>query len=238
MDGGKSGPKKRLIGIAIVILFLLFRNYSDILAEHNLILPVVVLVFVAAFGALLWQAIKEWKKSDEDILRGYLPIYNFFSGSGNIDLSKQVLQFVGVVVVLALFMHSAKDYPGSVSRYIIFVVSLLLVGIPLLRAWLVKRRGADAPSKLRHPEAVAAILVSLIPIGFMCFFCWIGISHGVWWFILPPGSIFLVWFTRPLVAGIRVLLKNAKDPDDRHVRKGKEQDPWDRPDRNSSDDIR
>ena len=59
----------------------------------------------------------------------------------------------------------------------------------------------------------------------------IGIWHGAWWFVCPPGLIFMLLFSRPLIAGLRILLRREKDPGEKHINKRRDPDPWDRPDR-------
>lgn len=221
MDGIRK-EKPRWFFFVIAAGILSVHLFGDEMGDRGLLIPVVAGVFILGFGMLLWQAIKEWKKPDEEIVSGYRQMAGFFQGSGQFTLAQRMRLFLGVIAIDALFLHNAREYPGAVGRYIICAVSLLLFGVPLLRAWLVKNQDAAPRQHKLRPEAVAAVIASLVPVGFMCFFIGIGTYHGAWWFVLPPGLIFLTMFTRPLVAGIRILLKDTSR---------KEIEPWDRPDK-------
>jgi hypothetical protein len=105
-----------------------------------------------------------------------------------------------------------------------------LFGIPLLVAW--KGRKGNQERKVRT-ETIIALILGLISCGFFCTFIGIGVYHGVWWFVCPPGLVFLSFFSRPLVAAVRTLLgvSTPRDRGEGHVRREKELDPWDRPDK-------
>lgn len=216
MEGNNKVTIPKWVAVLIVLVFLVFRLFSDQMGQNTLLLFVAV-VFMIVFGFLGWLSLKEWRKSDEEILAGYTPTAEFFSGSGRFGIGDRVKQFSGFLVIAALFLFNSKEFPGKTSRYILIGISALLLGIPLILS-LRKKEPKQGPKRITG-EQIAALIVGLMPTAFLCCFIGIGIYHGTWWFVLPPGLVFLGFFTRPLVAAIRSILKNREDID-----------PWDRPD--------
>jgi len=216
MDKGNKGKLPKWLAIPILLIVLILNRFGNQM-EQNILFLFVALVFVIVFGILGWHSLKEWKKPDEEILAGFAPLAGFFRGSGEFSIADRIKQFGGFLVIAALFLFNSKEFPGSTGRYVLIGVSALLLGIPLILS-LRKKEPKQAPKRITG-EQIAALIVGLLPTAFMCFFIGIGVYHGAWWFVLPPGLLFLAFFTRPLVAAIRTIVKNQK-----------ETDPWDRPD--------
>lgn len=207
-------------------------TFSDKLVQFNLVLPIVCAIFLFAFALLLWRGIKEWKKSDEEILSAY----HFFQlsapenqKSGNLTAIQWIFGLVAIIVIAFLRL-------GGISLPVIGVIGIMAASVYLspIVAKRLKKRSAQKASHKTDPwitgREIAAFLVGLFPSAFMCFFIGIGFYHGVWWFTLLPGLIFLFSFSRPLVAAVRTVIRRARSDDEKHVHKGKEADPWDRPD--------
>ena len=203
------------------------------MAEDLLILIPVLLLFAGAFGALIWQGIKEWKKTDQEIISNYLILAASLFGSDKTPLKTHLQRFLSTVafVVFVVFHFRARD--SSPIPYIFCGIALLISGFPLLRALLGRNRDTSEEQAYRE-GALIAVIIGLITSGFFCFFIGIGSWHGAWWFVCPPGLIFLFNASRPLVAGLRILFRREKDPGEKHVRKRKDIDPWDRPDTDNS----
>ena len=68
MNTEKKTPWFIYLLAAMVFVIVAF---GDWLAENNLILPAAIAIVVIALGILLVQGLKEWKKSDEEILSAY-----------------------------------------------------------------------------------------------------------------------------------------------------------------------
>ena len=193
-----------------------------------LILIPVVLLFAGAFGVLLWQGIKQWKKTDKEILSDYLILAASLFTSEKTETKALVQRFLATVAFVVFVL--IKMPHGSPVPYIFCGIALLISGLPLLGALL--GWNWDTSDEQAYREgALIAILVGLVACGFFCFFMGIGIWHGVWWFTCPPGLIFLFNFARPLVAGLRILFHKEKDPGEEHINRRQDKDPWDRPDR-------
>jgi hypothetical protein len=191
------------------------------------LIPVIVL-FAGAFAALLWQSVKQWKKSDKEIISDYLILSASLFVSNTKETNTLVRRFLASVAFCAFVLIKMRN--GSIAPYIFCGIVLLVSGLPLLRALLGWNHDASDEQAYRE-GALAAILVGLFGCGFFCFLMGIGTWHGVWWFVCPPGLIFMSHFARPLVAGLRILFRKEKDPGEKHINKRKDPDPWDRPDR-------
>ncbi len=176
----KPTPLLRVLAFVAVLIFLFISRNSD---NEDMKTPILILiagVFIVAFGAMIWHGVKEWKKTDDEIISNYIPLAAFFRGTDTRTSQQKITHFVGVVAVAALFLYNSREYPGAISRYIICGISLLIFGMPLLRPWFAKIRGTEDPKPNRiQPEIIAAIITGLIPSGFMCFFIGIGTYHGV-----------------------------------------------------------
>lgn len=188
----------------------------------------VILLFVGAFAVLLWQSIKQWKKTDKEIVSDYLLLSASLFASNAKDTGMLIRRFLASAAFCAFVLIKTRS--GSAAPYIFCGIALLITGLPLLHALLGWNRNSSDEQAYRE-GAVLAILVGLIGCGFFSFFMGIGSWHGVWWFVCPPGLIFMSHFARPLVAGLRILFRREKDPGEKHVRKHKDIDPWDRPDK-------
>jgi len=206
--------------------------FQDQLKQYNLILPLVVMIFATVFGVILWKGIKEWQKSDEEILCAYQPFYLSApenQKSGNLSAIQAIFGFVAFLIIVFLRIR-------GVSLPVIGVIGIMAASVwfsPVVANQLKKRSPRETATK-RTPwitgREIAAFLVGLIPSAFICIFIGIGFYHSVWWFTLLPGLIFLFSLSRPLVAAVRTVVRRARSDVEQHVRKGKEMDPWDRPD--------
>lgn len=193
-----------------------------------LILIPIILLFVGAFAVLLRQGIREWKKSDKEIVSDYLILAASLFSSEKAEKKSLVRRFLATAAFVAFVL--IKTGNRSPAPYIFCGIALLLSGLPLLRVLLGWSRDTSDEQAYRE-GALIAVLIGLVSCGFFCFFIGIGTWHGAWWFVCPPGLIFLVNASRPLVAGLRILFRKEKDPGEKHISKRKDPDPWDRPDR-------
>ena len=225
MDGGNAKkPWWFFAGAILIFALTLFGNRL----EGTLVLILVILLFAAAFGALLVLSIRQWKKPDREIISDYLILAASLFHADTKDLKPLALRFLSSVAFVAFVLVKLRN--GSPVPYLFCGGALLLTGLPLLGALLGWSRDTSDEQAYREGSLIA-ILIGLATCGFFCFFMGIGIVHGVWWFVCPPGLIFLSFFARPLVAGLRILFFKEKDPGEKHVRKHRDIDPWDRPDR-------
>lgn len=223
-----KGGKKPWWFFVVAGLILLLNRFGDRLAETNLILIPVIALFVLVFGIMVWQSIGLWKKPDKEILSEYLVLAVYIFASDVKETKTLVQRFLAAGAFAAFVLYKMRN--GSLAPYLFCGALLLITGLPLLRALLTRNREKQDGPDYRE-GAAAAIIVGLITCGFMCFFIGIGVYHGVWWFVLPPGLIFLSLFSRPLAAGVRFLLHKEKDPGEQHINRRRDIDPWDRPDR-------
>ena len=215
--------------LAVLVLSVVMMSRSGV-SEKLIWIPVAAL-FLFGFGMLIREAVKGWKKSDAQVLEDYVELGWFFSGSREVKLEDRKKHFVGALGVWAVAFLDNLDGPGLSTALVFLGVILLTTGVPLLIAW--KGKSGKTGRKVR-PEAVAALLLGVLTCGFFCTFIGIGVYHGVWWFVLPPGLCFLGVFSRPLVAAVRTLMGIpwfSRDEGENHVRRGKDQDPWDRKDK-------
>ena len=222
-SGGKPAPLVRLLAVAAVLVFFFIRQNSENEDMKTPILVLIAAIFLFGFGTLIWQGIKEWKKTDEEILMGYALMATTM-GTGNIR-SSQGFQFLGAgFAATAYFLYNAWGTHAFTGACIFCGIALSIVAIPTLYTWYREKTAANSTPPEDHwitGEQITALLIGLVSCGFICFLIGVGFYHGVWWFILPPGLIFLFNFSRPLVAAIRTMIR---------PRQSKEQDPWDRPD--------
>lgn len=213
----KPTPLLRFLAFLAALIFLFISRNSD---NEDMKTPILILiagVFIVAFGAMIWHGVKEWKKTDEEILADYGRIA---------DISIPDLGFLGVyggMFATIVFLFNAWGTDAFLPACGFCCILWLLIGSPILYSRYIKKKAASStyPTKPRITGAqISALLIGLVTCGFFCFLIGIGVYHGVWWFILPPGLIFLFNFSRPLVAAIRTMIRPPKSEDD----------PWDRPD--------
>lgn len=193
-----------------------------------LVLIPVILLFTGAFGFLLWRGIKEWKKTDKEIISEYLIAAASVFGTQKAEIKTLVQRLLATAAFVIFVLAKAPKH--SPAPYIFCGIALLISVFPLLST-LLNRNGDTNEEQVYRQGALIAVIINLVACGFFCFFIGIGIWHGVWWFVCPPGLIFLVNFSRPLIAGLRILFRKEKDPGEKHINKRRDADPWDRPDR-------
>ncbi len=225
MNTEKKTPWFVYLLAAIVFVIVAF---GDWLAEKDLILPAVIVIVVVALGILLVQGLKEWKKSDEEVLSAY-DIFKSYQSEEGTGTKKTILRGLlgsGVLIFFLLTERSSMPKPAII---VVSILALLVSLIPILSIIRAKFRKSSRTYRITGKE-VTAFLAGLIPTLFFCFFIGVGTYHGVWWFVTPPGLVFLVLFTRPLVAAVRTVYRRFRPDDEAHIRKGKELDPWERPD--------
>lgn len=227
-----DGKQKPWYIFVLGALILLIKAFSDELSQHNLIFPAVVLLFVFGFGILLWQGIRQWKKSDEEILAEYQIVHSALPKSSSDPRGSFLRTLLSVAIFIGIVLTNTWDDRPAVT-FVFCAVALLLTTAPHLAAWLKRRNSSDeTPPRKRIVTSweIVPFLVGLIPSLFFCFLIGAASYHGAWWFMLPPGLIFLVYFSRPLVAAVRTVVRNYRDSGEQHLRKDKEIEPWDRPD--------
>ena len=195
-----------------------------------LLLIPIILLFIGGFYVLLRQGIQEWKKTDQEIVSDYLILAASLFGDQKTATKTLVTRFLSTVAFVVFVVCEFRHRDSSPIPYILCGVSLLISGFPLLRALLGWKRNPSDEQMYRE-AALIAVIIGLVTCGFFCFFMGIGTWHGVWWFVCPPGLIFLYNSARPLVAGLRILFRREKDPGEKHINKRNAPDPWDRPDR-------
>lgn len=218
-------------GISVVVFA------GDMLNERDLLLPVVGLVFILVFGFFGHLIGKSWKQPDEEIL----DTENIGNSKGIPATQCKALTyedrkrfFFGSIVFVAFILFKEKQInPGS----LIFCGIVLLAGCAwFLPAWIQKCRGKEGqplfPKAKLQPEQMFYMLFSLVGTCFIIFWIYLVLSNvpQMWWFSIP-GFIIGAGVSRPLVAGLRILLRREKDPGEKHINKCRDPDPWDRPDR-------
>ena len=234
--------RKMSRGEAVVFAFLFLGmfclvKFNDKLQELNLLLPVIIIVFVAFFGFFAWQIAKDWKKPDEEIMGAEQDWKNgqFLSNQKKpVSYAERKQFFLSSIgfVLLVLFQQDRID-----AGILIFCSIPLLGGCAwFLPAWIQKRRGKEDqplfPKAKLQPEQMFYMLFSLAGTCFIIFWIYIVLSNvpQMWWFSIP-GFIIGAGVSRPLVAGLRILFRKEKDPGEKHINKRRDADPWDRPDR-------
>ena len=220
-----------IVGIAIIVFA------GDMLQEQDLLLPVVGLVFILAFGFFGHLIGKSWKKSDEEIL----DMENLGNSKGMPASQcsppsyedRKYFFFGSISVAVLTLLHEKQISPGS----LIFSGIVLTAGLTwFLPAWIQKRRGKEGeplfPKAKLKPEQLFYMLFSLVGTCFIIFWIYLILSNvpQMWWFSIP-GFIIGAGVSRPLVAGLRILLRREKDPGEKHIHNRRDPDPWDRPDR-------
>lgn len=224
MKGGEARKPWYVPVFAVLILSVVILSQAGVPGEV-LLIPI-ALAFLLGFGLIIGIAVKEWKKPDEEILSGFSVLAQSSAGGKEISLANRKKFFLGALGVAGFSLVEIRD-----KNALIFLALALLLFFALLLPDL--RRKPRKKERLVKPETIIALIMGLVTCGFFCFFIGIGIYHGAWWFVLPPGLCFLSVFSRPLVAAVRTLLRLPqlrRDRGEGHVRRGKEIDPWDRPD--------
>ena len=227
-----ESQKKPWYAYALAAAVGLIVAFKDVLVEYDLVLPVICVIILLGFSSLLIVGIKEWKKTDEEILRGYNQFdFSLPENRKNGDLiAIQAILAFAVFIGIILLSFGGVSVPAKAGVGIMAVV----ICVSHILANRLKKRSPRVDMPRKEPwitgREITAFLVGLISCAFMCFFIGAGIYHGAWWFVSPPGLVFLLFFSRPLAAAVRTVIRRARRDDEKHVRKGKETDPWDRPD--------
>ncbi len=218
-------------GIAVVVFA------GDLLASENLLLPVVGIVSVVFLSFFAWQIAKEWKKTDEEVLdmdQGWKNGKFRNSQKKPVSYEDRRSLFFGSIVFVAFILFRDKQIdPGT----LIFCGIALLAGcVWFLPAWIQKRRGKEGqplfPKAKLQPEQLFYMLFSLVGTCFIGFWIYLILSNvpQMWWFSIP-GFVIGAGVSRPLVAGLRILLRRDQDPGEKHINKREDKDPWDKLDR-------
>lgn len=241
MNGRNMGPGEKIWFFLIASGIFAVVVLGETLEEHNLILPVVVLVFILGFGFLAYQISKDWKQPDEKILDMEE------AGQNNVPPSttkkratyeeRRKLFFASLVFIAFILLRKKRITAGTLISCGIVLTAGCVYFVP---AWIQKRRGKEGqplfPNAKLQPEQIFYMLFSLFGVCFCGFWIYMVLSNipQFWWFSIP-GFIIGAGISRPLVAGIRILLRRPRDPGEKHVRKAEETDPWDRPDKKYDD---
>ena len=227
--------RKMTRGEAVVFAFLFLGmfclvKFHEQLQEWNLILPVIIVVVVAFLGFFAWQIAKDWRKPDEEIL----DLDDTGPSKKQLTYQERKNYFFGCIGFIAFILFREKQIsPGS----LIFCGIVLTAGLTwFLPAWIQKRRGKEGeplfPKAKLKPEQLFYMLFSLVGTCFIIFWIYLILSNvpQIWWFSIP-GFIIGAGVSRPLIAGLRILLRQEKDPGEKHINNRRDPDPWDRPDR-------
>lgn len=213
---------------ALAAIIFLTVTFSDWLSQHKVVFVIdIAVLLVLAFGILLFSSLKEWKKSDEEILAGFAR-KNLIQQEQPVTPRRLIFGAISGLAVFLFIISGSGPMPRPVK--IIFSIAVVIVTAVNLFMLLRKKHGTPARKVIVAPREIAAFFLGLIPCLFFCVFIGIGTYHGIWWFVLPPGLFFLFAFSRPLVAAVRSVYRRFHADDEVHVRKGKEIDPWDRSD--------
>ena len=237
MKDSKLSKGGSVVVTVLALLIFLTVKFSNQLQDKNMILPVVVLVFVLAFGFFGFQVIKLWKQSDEEILdippgdaSGVPPT--------SVPSFLDRLRFFLCAIAFVLFVLFKDLGKNITTASIVFSCIVLVIAcIYFLPALIQKLRGKENEPLFRaklRPENYIGMLFGLFGVCFSVFFCYIVITKAPWFIALPfliPPLIIGGAFARPLVAGLRILFRKERDPGEKHINKRKTKDPWDRPDR-------
>lgn len=133
-------------------------------------------------------------------------------------------------LVLVVFLRLRENPPPD-----IFLIAIVLfTGIPLVGTLIQKARGREGEPFFANatiqPMQIIQGLFLLVGLVFACFWCYIAASHGGW-VLLPFGigiGLFALW---QLISIIRQIIREFRDPGEKHLRSKKDIDPWDRPDK-------
>lgn len=214
--------------IAAVALILLIAVFHDTLIRYHLLLPAVILLLLLAFGLLLYLGIRMWKKSDSEILNEFDLVHITAPTGVPRSLPRFILSILVLIASFIVMRRSSTLTPVTLD--IMFAIVLVLNAVTMLLPRLKKSRNSPGKKPVIPGSAILAFFIGLAGSLFLCFFIGIGVYHGVWWFTLPPGLIFLVMSTRPLTAAIRTVIRSCRNPDDLPLRQETEPEPWDKPD--------
>lgn len=238
MERRKPTKAESVFIALIAVLIFTIVKFSDQLVEVNLLIPLVVVLFVGGFGFFGFQALKLWKQSDEEILDIYPGDQAVPKGA--VPSFRDRLRFFvcSIAFILFVLFKELGKYitPASlVFSGIVFTAAC----VNFLPALIQKLRGKEdepifANTRLR-PEHFIIMMICLAGVCFCVFFCYIVITKTPWWLAIPclfPPLVIGSAAARPLVAVLRILFRKENDAGEKHVRKHKDIDPWDRPDRN------
>jgi len=224
MNGNRQ--KRPWYVLVLGAMILVIVGFLDQLRQYDLLIPAVILLFLCMFGLLLRLAVIQWKKPDDEILKS-CDLWH----TGKLLSGKQVflstLFLIGVFLFRLLQNSDSLPTPAYILAAIVLILNLCSLILPRLKA-----RRTDSPARTPRitGREITAFFVGLLPSLFICFFIGIGVYNGVWWFTLPPGLIFLLLFSRPLVAAVRSVARRHRETEERLPTSRKEADPWDRPD--------
>lgn len=230
MNGRKMTRGEGLVFAFLFLGMFCLVKFHEQLQEWNLILPVIIVVVVAFLGFFAWQIAKDWKKPDEEIL----DLDDTGPSKKQLTYQERKNYFFGCIGFIAFILFREKQIsPGS----LIFSGIALAAGLTwFLPAWIQKRRGREGeplfPKAKLKPEQLFYMLFSLAGTCFIIFWIYLILSNvpQIWWFSIP-GFIIGAGVSRPLIAGLRILLRKEKDPGEKHINNRRDPDPWDRPDR-------
>lgn len=237
MKNGKMSRGESIVFTFLFLGMLSLVTFHEKLSELNLILPVIILVVVSFLGFFAWHIAKTWKQPDEEIMdiESSGSSQGFPRTSGRKATYEERRGFFVSAIGMVLFILFREKQINSGSLIFCGIV-LTAGGAFFLPAWIQKRRGKEGeplfPNAKLQPEQIFYMLFSAFGTCFIIFWIYIVLTKvpQFWWFSIP-GFIIGAGVSRPLVAGLRILLRREKDPGEKHVRKHKDIDPWDRPDR-------
>ena len=225
---GKHAKNPWYFYVLAAMIFLTV-TFSDWLSQYRAALLIAVAaIFLMFFGILLFNGLKAWKKSDEEILAGFT-FKDLMQQERAVESKRLIFGSISGLAVFLFIISGSGPMPRPVK--IIFSIAVVIVtAVNLFVLLRKKKHGTPTRKVIVAPREIAAFFLGLIPCLFFCVFIGVGTYHGVWWFVLPPELIFMFTFSRPLVAAVRSVYRRFHADDEVHIRKGKETDPWDRPD--------
>lgn len=237
MNGRKITRGEAIVfGFLFVGMFCLV-TFHEKLQEWNLILPVIIVFVVAFLGFFVWQIAKEWKKPDEEIMevaQGWKNGKFLNNQKKPVSYEDRKKFFFSSLAFIAFILFREKQIDAG---SLIFCGIVLIAGCAFfLPAWIQKRRGKEGeplfPNAKLQPEQLFYMFFSLIGTCFIGFWIYLILSNvpQMWWFSIP-GFIIGAGVSRPLIAGLRILLRREKDPGEKHINRRKDKDPWDNLDR-------
>ena len=225
-DGTKN--KTPLLIVIIGILILVIVKGSANLQEMGLFLPAVGLLLLLALIWIFSMAYKSWKTPAEEVAEEVTEASTSVPGQAP-GVQERLKRFAAGILFLAIIYLQ-----GGTPPLPFVVLVLLITGLPLVGALIRKAQGREGEPFFANarinPRVILECLFFLACFGFACFWCGLCILHRIW-FILPFGVGIGLCILRPLVARIQLLLREFRDPGEKHVRSKKEDDPWDRPDK-------
>ena len=197
--------------LPLFFLILLLHQFGDRLHSRNLFLPLVAVLFILGFGVLGCQVLKLWKQPDEEVL-GVMP-------AAHPPIAQPTLVQRGGSFLVALYITVrilVLDKQFNWGGLIFCSIILLGAGAYFFPALIQKLRGKEGqplfPNAVLQPMQIFFMMFGFLGVCFAVFWCYLMITKAIWWLSFP-GIIIGAAFARPLVAGIRIMIRGRKIKD-------------------------